>query len=218
MIIVGVLIAFQVENWREERASLEREQAQLEALTADFEENAERLDDAMSFQGRTLRAHGRIFEIATGGDPMPPPDSAQDLFRLSRQFARFEPVTGAYDAMVSSGDLRLLRSGELRAELAAFVGAVGTGYEDAALGDLLRSQLMRRAAEIVPLARLIPPGVARATSFSGGGQGADLTALFQDQVFVGLLVELGGIEGRTQLYFGDLADRTNRILELLGEQ
>lgn len=221
VIVAGVLIAFQVENWRENVQARQREQAQLVALAADFEENAARLRDAESFQRRALRAYGRVLAIGNGDAPMPPADSAYRDFRHIRQFARLEPVTGAYDAMVSSGDLRLLQSQELRAELAAFAGAAGDGYEDEGLAELLRAEFTLLGARTVPMGRMTR-GLGTVESFGDDeiqyetqDPQIDFEPLFTDQTYLGLAIELGEIETRVLRYFEDLHARTNRILEII---
>jgi len=222
VIVAGVLIAFQVETWRDDVQTRQREQAQLVALAADFNENAARLRDAEAFQRRALLAYHEVLAIGAGDAPMPPPDSAYTLFRHIRQFARFEPVTGAYDAMVSSGDLRLLQSQELRAHLAAFAGAAGDGYEDEGLAELLRAEFTLVGARTIPMARLTQ-GLVTAESFGDDETQyetqhpqIDFEPLFTDRTYLGLAVELGEIENRVLRYFEDLHTRADRILEIIG--
>ena len=83
--------------------------------------------DSELLMGAWQPDHLATKERIGNGDVSMPEDSEEAfrLFRQVRQFARLEPVTGAYEAMVSSGDLRLLRSQELRSELAAFAGEAG---------------------------------------------------------------------------------------------
>lgn len=221
VIVVGVLIAFQVESWRDSAQSRQREQAQLAALAADFNENVARLRDAEAFQGRALRAYRQVLAIGTRDTPMPPPDSAYALFRHIRQFARFEPVTGAYDAMVSSGDLRLLQSQELRAHLAAFVGAAGGGYEDEGLAELLRAEFTLLGARVIPMGRMTQGLVTvesfgdDETQYEGRHPRIDFEPLFTNPTYLGLAVELGEIENRVLRYFEDLHQRADRILEII---
>jgi len=186
VIAVGVLIAFQVESWRDSVQSRQREQAQLVALAADFNENVARLRDVEAFQRRALGAYREVLAIGTRDVPMPRPDSAYMLFRRVRQFARFEPVTGAYDAMVSSGDLRLLQSQELRAQLAAFVGAAGDGYEDEGLAELLRAEFTLLGARMIPMGPMTQGLVTvesfgdDATQYEGERPQIDFEPLFTD--------------------------------------
>lgn len=221
VIVSGVLIAFQVESWRENIQAREREQAQLVALKADFEENALRLQDAERFQRRALRSFSRVLAFGSGDAPMLPADSAYRAFRHIRQFSRFEPVTGAYDALVSSGDLRLLQSQELRAELAAFAGAAGDGYEDEGLAERLRAEFTLLGTRTVPMAWMAGD-LGTVESFGDSEIGyqtqdphIDFEPLFSDNAYLGLAFELGQIETRILRYFEDLRSRTERILEII---
>jgi hypothetical protein len=68
------------------------------------------------------------------GAPRPSQDEIRDMFGHAQGYQRLEPMTGAYEAMVSSGDLRLLRDQELRhvaavlrhSELVPFLGTMPT--------------------------------------------------------------------------------------------
>lgn len=221
VIVFGVLIAFQVESWRENVQAREREQAQLLALKADFEENLLRLQDAERFQRRALQSFSRVLAIGSGDAPMLPADSAYRAFRHIRQFSRLEAVTGAYDALLSSGDLRLLQSQELRAELAAFAGAAGDGYEDEGLAELLRAEFTLLGTRTVPIARMARDlGTVESfgdseIDYESQNPHIDFEPLFSDHAYLGLAFELGQIETRILRYLEDLRSRTERILEII---
>lgn len=68
IIFVGVVLAFQFENWREAQVDREREAEALVALGADFEANLRNLDDTLEGQRRTAEALHLWLLASAGGD------------------------------------------------------------------------------------------------------------------------------------------------------
>lgn len=216
IIVVGVLTAFQVEGWRDEAELREREAVQLDALRRDFEVTRELIQGAISDQEDIVEAVRQLTLIANGDAAAPTDDSLSVLFLRAQMFHRLEPVTGAYEALVSSGDLRLLRSNDLRSELAQFSGALGEGYEDAALADAIHSELLIRTAGLVPLVHAMPPSVGDGIGFDGERHPVDFTAVLEDQQVMGLIFIAGAVEAGHLSYFERLDQQAEAILDLLG--
>jgi hypothetical protein len=130
VIIVGVLVALQFEGWRDLRRDGAREAEQLEALLGDFQSNVSRLEQTASLQRRVLDASRILLEDFERGRSIVPPDSLAELYAGALSWYALEPVTGAYDALIASGDIGLLQSTELRRHLAEFYGEIAAGFED----------------------------------------------------------------------------------------
>jgi len=215
IIIVGVLIAFQVESWRDAQGARRSEQVQLAALISDFEETQSRIDEVIRSQRGTLAAIDQVLLISSGQVDEPASDSMRVLFAKLFTFYRLEPVTGAYDALVSSGNLGLLRNAELRSELADFASAVGDGYEDASLADALHLELALRAAQVVDVLGAEAPDFLGRFSYSGSAPAVDFQPLLSDRQFTGTLTFVGITEGTHLAYFVDVRARVSRMIELL---
>ena len=129
IIFVGVVLAFQFENWREARADREREAEALEALAADFSVNRSRLSTTLRSQNNALH-FSRTWLRAVAGDPNVPYDSLAYMWPGALSWYQEETLSGAFDALTSSGDIGLLRDAGLRSRLAEFYGVVDAGFED----------------------------------------------------------------------------------------
>lgn len=168
IIFVGVVLAFQFENWRESRQDREREGEALQALAEDFRVNRDRLADTRRSQSLTLEALDVWLRAAAGVDPGLPADSLGMFWPFAISWYGEETLSGAYDGLTSSGDLGLLRDARLRSLLSEFYGVVDAGFEDhdnemdllMALIDLSREETGRIVApegDVDPLRALVDP-------------------------------------------------------------
>lgn len=130
VIIVGVLVALQFEGWRDLRRDEAREAEQLEALLDDFQSNVSRLEETTLAQRVVLDASDLLLDDFETGRSTRSPSTVSHLFADALSWYAVEPVTGAYDALIASGDIGLLQSTELRRRLAEFYGEIAAGFED----------------------------------------------------------------------------------------
>ena len=155
IIVVGVLVALQVEAWRDRSLASDRESEQLEALRADFEVNRQRYVDTIEDQRRMMQHSESLLSVMAGRTPVSPDSVGRLLAFGALSWYEVEPVTGAYDALIASGDIGLIQDTELRRELADFFAELQAGFEDHDnLMDIL-AELQRRAA---PWLVAIAPG------------------------------------------------------------
>ena len=130
IIFVGVVLAFQFENWRESRQDRERETESLQALAQDFETNREILRITTASQEETMDAMGLWLGATSGAGAGVPLDSLGSVFPVAISWYGEEIVSGAFDALIGSGDIGLVRDAALRRRLADFYGIVESGFED----------------------------------------------------------------------------------------
>lgn len=156
IVFVGVVLAFQFENLRETMRERDREEEALHALATDFAFNRDRLAETIEAQKRTVDALS-IWLRASAGRPVDVgADSLGHLFPYAISWYAEELVSGAYDALIASGDIGLLRDQELRRRLAEFYGWVAAGFED-------HADEMSRLAQITDLTKenmgpIVAPG------------------------------------------------------------
>ena len=129
IVTVGILVAFSLDSWwggRQERA---RETAHLRALHQEFAQNRQRLRDKEQFERRlNERLLGLIGLIRAD----PPPTRVALMGALAKVFVaqQFEPVTAAYDAMIGTGGLSLIRDGQLRRSIVELATLLKSRQED----------------------------------------------------------------------------------------
>lgn len=120
VVVSGVLVALALNAWwagHEERA---REEAYLRQLLVDTRENERRIADAIAMDSVSTDATSRAMAALHGAAPLPAADTLVRWLGGAASAADFRPLTGTYDALLRTGDLRLIRSDSLRSQLAAY--------------------------------------------------------------------------------------------------
>jgi len=131
LVVIGILIALGINNWNENRKSLNQEHKILISLKADFLESKERLLESMKMQKNAIRKSSELIKIFEGKIPRPINDSILDYMGYGAYaWYREELLTGAYEALINSGNSELIRNEELTKMLAEFFSIVKSGFED----------------------------------------------------------------------------------------
>lgn len=129
IVVAGVLIAFALNAWWVERDTLRAEQVHLRSLVTDFEQNVGSLQALLQRQERVERACVDLLRLART-KPVASSDSVRPLLGQVFSSVRFEPVMGAYDALLNSAGLTLIRDDDLRSSLAAFAARMNGRYSE----------------------------------------------------------------------------------------
>ena len=121
-IVAGVLCALAAQAWWQGREDGSREREYLRQLLSDTEVNQNRLEGAIrgdSIGGQSLT---RIGEALFSDDPLPPSATLTEWISDGTWLrnSEFQPLTGTYTALISSGDLRVIRTDSLRALLVGY--------------------------------------------------------------------------------------------------
>jgi hypothetical protein len=129
IVTAGILIAFALDAWWDNRATAEREQIHLRALASDFEQNVELLRVMIRTEDEIMSGSRALLELGPATEPV---EEKALVEMMSRVFNsnRYEPVMGAYEALVNSGGLMLIRDESLRAALAGFAARVDGKYTE----------------------------------------------------------------------------------------
>jgi hypothetical protein len=129
IVVAGVLIAFALNAWWMERESLRAEQVHLRSLVIDFEQNVGTLQALIQRQERVAEASVGLLRLART-EPGGPSARVRPLLGQVFSSVRFEPVMGAYNALLNSAGLTLIRDDDLRSSLAAFAARMNGRYSE----------------------------------------------------------------------------------------
>jgi hypothetical protein len=120
LVMIGILLALQVNNWNENRKLKAQKAILLENLQQDFEENLNRLDLIISFlDDRQDYARQILYLLETLPEEV---DSIPTVFALERAgFVHFfNPTQPTYEEMKSSGTLSLISNKELKRVMSSY--------------------------------------------------------------------------------------------------
>jgi hypothetical protein len=124
VVVLGILIAFQIDRWAEERGDRSAEYEYLVRLKDDLQM------EMQSFDRSTRRAESRISSILAIERAIANPSFAQNRNQLpaavARAFWRTFPEIGAfvYTELQSTGNFTLIRSESLRRDLAGYYSQI----------------------------------------------------------------------------------------------
>ena len=120
LVVIGILIALQINNWNQTRIENLEEQIALKNLKEDFDFNYKTLDSLIK---STIKSKEFEFSILkyTGNKPKPKTeDEFNDLLNQSLGLSEFFPRNGSLDELLSSGKLKVIKNQRLRKSLSSW--------------------------------------------------------------------------------------------------
>ena len=114
LVVIGILIALQVNNWNEERRNRVKEKAILKELHKDFKKNLEEFLPVKQNQLNTLRSGQIVFRNLK---KLHIPESRDSVFRYATGMFGgypYHPSNGVVESLISTGDINLIRNDTLR--------------------------------------------------------------------------------------------------------
>ncbi|MDH4107703.1 MAG: hypothetical protein OEW35_05275 [Gammaproteobacteria bacterium] len=120
VVVVGLFVGLQIDTWWEGRRDIRLEQVYLAELAEDFAINGTRLQGRIAESEAILRAMVALQEQAVHAMPDAGGDVLGAYVRELQNMPTFIAVDRAYNNLAGSGDLKLIRSRELRNALASY--------------------------------------------------------------------------------------------------
>lgn len=188
-----------------------REQEYLHQLLSDTRENERRVDLAVHDDSITQSALERLARALYTGTPTSNRDSALALISAPVfSSSNFEPLTGTYGALVSSGELRLIRTDSLRAAIVAYGAQLD--YEQ----RMLAFYLQQAFGEPAPLARGLPFMRAMFVAPDSTGpifrrSGMDLAQIRDNSDFAGFFFAIEAANSNRLVHLRTIRDATRRL-------
>ena len=121
-VLVGILAAFALDNWNENRHVRKTEQLLLGNLKLEITANQDRLNEAMLYHSKSRESAKRMLEIYGGVHPIENYQEIDSLLALIQWAWTYDPSMGALNSIKMSGNLISVHNAELRALI--------TDYED----------------------------------------------------------------------------------------
>lgn len=215
VIVVSILLAFGIDAWWDAAQEREEERQALEALADDFESAAQTVDDYLLIMDSIALAANVILGW-TG--PNADARHADSLALLTPSIARvpdFQPPLGTLQALLGSGDLRLIRNDSLRAALASFPSRVAGIRTTQSYGaDLLFGEIYPYLNRSIPLRRFARAGDGE-SRFDSDVEGL-LRSLEFENLVQGKLTHLAYLDGSIGDVQGLIASMRDMIDRELG--
>lgn len=120
VIVAGVLIALAIDEWRGNIKDAHTEEEYVQQLLADLQTTRDRVTSAVAGEVDSEIATKKLlaqFETDESADP----ESVSGLLSLACNFSNPVPVLGTVDALVSTGELRLIRDPDRRSRITQYL-------------------------------------------------------------------------------------------------
>ena len=132
-IVGSILLAFAIDAAWDSRVERAQEQAYLAALQVQFQQSLDQLQGHILSLENAREATKQILSIDQADLQAIEWEDFAKLLRQSISLGRINLPSGALEALVSSGELRILADRELAARLANWSSLIAEGYENATL-------------------------------------------------------------------------------------
>lgn len=113
LVVIGILIALQINNWNESRKDNIKKQALLKSLKVEFTLNLEQLDSVMFYDFRVLKSTFRFLHLDPNELAANNRDSLRALLQNTSWLWTFDPQNGALRSGISSGHIHLIKNDSL---------------------------------------------------------------------------------------------------------
>lgn len=117
LVVIGILIALQINNWNEERKDRNREQIILKSLQTDFKTNIINLNFAYNNFSEAYDASANLLEIIRTDEDIKGSEIEQLLDDIINKTMSLDIITGSIDEMLNTGSINLIRDKKLRKQL-----------------------------------------------------------------------------------------------------
>lgn len=114
LVVIGILIALQVDNWNEERKDRKREAALLAEIHRDFKVNLELFEQSQAVHQRSLQASEVILQNLAQLDKTGAADSVGANISKILIVSSFDPYGGMVNSLISSGSIELIGNDSFR--------------------------------------------------------------------------------------------------------
>jgi hypothetical protein len=114
ILVIGIYIGLQVDDWVSERQDRETETMYLELLARDVQELQQQVEDQRAFEKDKVDAAARAYKLLTTENPAAHHIELGALLTSLSGRRTLSLVSSTYEQMVSSGHLQLIRDRELR--------------------------------------------------------------------------------------------------------
>lgn len=126
LVVIGILIALQINNWNENRKERAQETVLLEQLLSDFNSNLEQLDQKISMREDFIFSAGQLFKCIDNPKTAIK-DSVEDHIARTMPYATFDPIIMD---LASSGELKLIANSELKKAVTRWTSDIKDVMED----------------------------------------------------------------------------------------
>lgn len=127
LVMVGILLALQVNEWNKERIRKKSEQVIIEQLITDLSQSQHELEEQQAMNLRSARVYSQVLRAFWKTEL---PDDIENYVRGGGGSGVYSPVLGTMQSLINSGRLDIISSKQLKNDIVAYVEEVGYRLKD----------------------------------------------------------------------------------------
>ena len=120
LLVVGISIALAIDEWRGNIENIRTEREYIDQLVDDLRLTEERMASVIEINASAESANSRLLTVFENGENIEP-DTLRQLIGESWVYDNPVPVFATTDALVTTGDLRLIRDSTVRSRIARYL-------------------------------------------------------------------------------------------------
>ena len=120
LVVIGILIALQVNNWNQQTYERNLEEKYIQELLQDFNENMGNADRVLRLLDTALPKLIALLEQSALEAPNVPVDSLNNWFRVVNEMPTYRSTDRAYTNITGSGELKIISSDEIKYAIARY--------------------------------------------------------------------------------------------------
>ncbi|MFD2916369.1 DUF6090 family protein [Psychroserpens luteus] len=223
LVVIGILIALQINNWNQNQSDRKKEVTILEELKKEFEENSIRYKETINGQTFALNSNQSFLLCLEKKNLNYKRDSIAVFILFGPlNYFRAEPVIGAYQSINASGNISLIQNSVLKSKLAAFASEISQGFEDEVSSmDLLNLLNVEFSSILEPLMSTEireQLGLKQSQNMDIEYQNNALSKLYENQNIMSLALMRGRTEHNRLYLQKKMLTYTDEIIDLINNE
>ena len=134
LVVIGILIALQINNWNEHRKARAEEKTILKVLQTDFEYNLDVFNRTVAMHQSTLEACDVILRNMGSSDQQILLDSVAGIGHLAFRGTSYDSHNGMVESLINSGSIKVISNDTLRNYLISWKNVLEDYKEEERLG------------------------------------------------------------------------------------
>ena len=130
LVVIGILIALQINTWNTERIAKKEEQIILKQLKSEFRTNLNQLNEKIDLHDKLITSGQRILEFIDGEQVIQNQDSLNSILSNTLPAPTFDPINGVTNDIINSGKLYLIQNDSLRQLISGWSGDINFAIEE----------------------------------------------------------------------------------------
>ena len=114
LVMIGILLALQVNNWNENRKDLKKEQLILQNLEKNLVFNLRELNQTFTGTKRGYNASLQLLALIKPESSMYTTHKVDSLIAVIEEYYTYDPADGVINEIINSGQLNIIQNEELR--------------------------------------------------------------------------------------------------------